>query len=153
HTESLGDVITALRRRRILEILAQGFTHHVRRADAAPACQLLDLPLLLLVHSDADPRHVLPSTQVVSDTRVSVSDSRQSSPLDVLTSRRQAQDRKASSPNGPGSRSGRKGPRSRRGGRPRTRSATSSAVAGASCKPARLWPVATIRLSNPGAGP
>ena len=45
-----------------------------------------------------------------------------------------------------GSRSIRKWARSIRGGRPRTRSATSSAVAGESWSPARLWPVATIRL-------
>ena len=37
---------------------------------------------------------------------------------------------------------------SSRGTRSRTRSATSSAVAGASCKPARLWPEATITFRS-----
>ena len=66
---------------------------------------------------------------------------------------RPAHDRKASASVGSGVRSGRNGARSSRGGRPSTRSATSSAVAGASCKPARLCPVATIRFATPGAVP
>ena len=82
----------------------------------------------------------------------------QTSPVPDRTPRKEYEpapphDRKASSSVGSGVRSGRNGVRSRRGGRPSTRSATSSAVAGASCKPARLWPVATIRFARPGAVP
>ena len=62
----------------------------------------------------------------------------------VSEGRRSLHDRNVGSAGPPGSRSIRNGVRSTRGGRPRIRSAITSALAGASCRPARLWPVATI---------
>ena len=66
---------------------------------------------------------------------------------------RQSHERKAPSSEGSGWRSIRNGVRSIWGVRSRTRSETTSAVAGESCSPARLCPVATIRFSKPGARP